>query len=49
MLVTRDVELSSRFAVISWTWVWTFDGTARDALLCFLDQHEGFGPENIAT
>ena len=48
ILVTRDVELPSRFAAISWTWSWTFETIDRDALMCFVDQHEGFAPENIA-
>ena len=48
ILVTRDVDLPTRFAAISWTWSWTFESVDRDALMCFIDQHEGFAPENIA-
>jgi len=48
ILVTRDVDLPTRFAAISWTWSWTFDAIDTDALMCFVDQHEGFAPENIA-
>ncbi|MEM9865818.1 MAG: DUF3105 domain-containing protein [Myxococcota bacterium] len=48
ILVTRDVDLPTRFAAISWTWVYAFDAIDTDALLCFIDQHEGFAPENIA-
>ena len=48
ILVTRDVDLPTRFAAISWTWTWTFDEPDLDAIMCFIDQHEGFAPENIA-
>ncbi len=48
VLITRDVELPTRFAAISWTWVQTFDVIDSEALMCFIDQHEGFAPENIA-
>ena len=48
ILVTRDVDLPTRFAAISWTWTWTFDEPDLDAIMCFVDQHEGFAPENIA-
>ncbi len=47
ILVTRDVELPTRFAAISWSWVWTFETIDADAVMCFVDQHEGFAPENI--
>lgn len=48
ILVTRDVDLPTRFAAVSWTWSWTFEAMDTDAVMCFVDQHEGFGPENIA-
>ena len=48
ILVTRDVDLPTRFAAISWTWSWGFETLDPDAVMCFVDQHEGFAPENIA-
>ncbi len=48
ILVTRDVDLPTRFAAISWTWSWTFGAIDADALMCFVDQHEGLAPEDIA-
>lgn len=48
LLLTPDPELSSpRFAAVSWTWVYRTDAPKLDTLLCFIDQHEGNGPEDI--
>ncbi len=48
LLVTRDVDLPTRFSAISWTWSWGFEAIDSEAVMCFVDQHEGLAPENIA-
>jgi hypothetical protein len=48
ILMTSDPELGAAgFAAISWTWVYAFDTPDLEALLCFVDQHEGNAPEDV--
>jgi hypothetical protein len=48
MLLTPDPLLGgSRFAAISWTWVYAFDEPALEQLLCFVDQHYDHAPESV--
>jgi hypothetical protein len=48
IVLTPDPELEdSRFAAVSWTWVYETDELDLETLLCFVDQHEGNAPENV--
>ena len=48
IVITPDPLLEgSRFAAVSWTWVYTFDDPDVDTLLCFVDQHFDHAPESI--
>ena len=49
ILLTPDPLLpgADRFAAVSWTWIHRFDAPDLDTLLCFADQHEGHGPEDV--
>jgi hypothetical protein len=48
MLLTPDPLLGgSRFAAISWTWVYAFEEPALEQLLCFVDQHYDHAPESV--
>jgi hypothetical protein len=48
ILLTPDPLLGgSRFAAISWTWVYAFEDPVVDQLLCFVDQHYDHSPETV--
>jgi hypothetical protein len=48
VLLTGYPELTgTRFAAVSWGWIYRTDAPDLATLLCFIDQHEGHAPENI--
>jgi hypothetical protein len=48
ILMTADPLLEgSKFAAISWTWVYAFDTPVLEELLCFADQHYNNSPEIV--
>jgi hypothetical protein len=48
ILLTPDPLLGgSRFAAVSWTWVYAFDEPTLEQLLCFVDQHYDHAPESV--
>jgi hypothetical protein len=48
ILLTPDPLLEgSRFAAISWTWVYAFEDPVVEQLLCFVDQHYDHSPEIV--
>jgi hypothetical protein len=48
ILLTPDPLLGgSRFAAISWTWVYAFEDPMIERLLCFVDQHYDHAPESV--
>lgn len=48
VILTADPLLQgSTCAAASWTWVYRSDSPDLQSLLCFIDQHENQGPEQI--
>lgn len=48
ILLTPDPLLEgSRFAALSWTWVYAFEAPVVESLLCFVDQHYDHAPETV--
>jgi hypothetical protein len=45
MLLTPDPDLGTRFALVSWGWVWKGDAIDAATLQCFVAAHYGQGPE----
>lgn len=48
VIMTPDPLMkSSKLALTSWTWKYTFDTADLASILCFIDEHENNGRENI--
>jgi hypothetical protein len=48
LVVNADATLPTAFAAVAWGWTYTSDTVDQANLLCFIQAHEGQGPEDVS-